>query len=243
MNTTQNSLLSLYHQVEDYIRNEIAEGTWSEGDLIPSEIELSKKYEVSQGTVRKAILNLTQKGLLYRKQGKGTFVVFPKMVQGRYRNFRFVEGLNSELVNVDLSLQKIDIIYASADIATNLQIRKGTKVFLLERMGIIADNNYLHTLSFLPHKLYKGLDKFNAEDFYKNTLWKLQDVHFGVRIENREEFISVNIADRNMAKNLNIKIGNPILCIELKLTSFTGEIVEYRLSHCKPDNLKFYIPE
>ena len=87
MDMMNNSLLSLYRQVEDRLRGEIASGNFKEGDLIPSEQELAQRYGVNQGTVRKAVLNLTQNGLLYRKQGKGTFVVFQKQNRGRYRNF------------------------------------------------------------------------------------------------------------------------------------------------------------
>jgi len=61
------SVLPLYRQVEDLILEDVSSGILKEGDLIPSEIELARRYGVHQGTVRKAILNLTQKGILYRK--------------------------------------------------------------------------------------------------------------------------------------------------------------------------------
>ena len=241
MDMVNNSLLSLYRQVEDRLRGEIASGNLKEGDLIPSEHELAQRYGVSQGTVRKAVLNLTQNGLLYRKQGKGTFVVFQKQNRGRYRNFRFVEGLGSDLVNVNVVFLNIKVVPADADIARNLRIRKGSKVIRLERLGKIADEFFLHTLSYLPKRLYKDLEKYTADEFLRNTLWKLQDIYFGIRIEKREEFISAIEADQEMARALEADIGSPILRIELMLTSFAGELVEYRLSHCKLGHLKFYV--
>jgi GntR family transcriptional regulator len=241
MEKMNSSLLHLYRQVEDLLREEIASGKFKEGDLIPSEQELARRYGVSQGTVRKAVLNLTDKGLLYRKQGKGTFVVFPKQSRGRYRNFRFVEGLESELVNVNVVFLNIGVVPADADIAQNLKIRKGAGVIRLERMGKIADDFLLHTLSYLPKRLYKGLEKYTTEDFLRNTLWKLQDIYFGIRIETREEFISAVAADPELARILEAEPGSPQLRIEVKLTSFSGDIVEYRLSHCKLGHLKFYV--
>ena len=241
MHNLEDSFLPLYRQVEDFLRQEIASGHFKEGDLIPSEHALARKYNVSQGTVRKAVLNLTQKGLLYRKQGKGTFVVFPKQNLGRYRNFRFVEDTVSDLVNVNFIFRNLKVVRADAMIAENLGLRKGTKVILLERLGKIADEFLLHTVSYLPKRLYKGLEQFGAEDFFKNTLWKLQDIYFGIRVEKREEFISATAADREMAQHLEVDPGSPILRIEVKLTSFNGDIVEFRLSHCKHGHLKFYV--
>ena len=84
-------------------------------------------------------------------------------------------------------------------------------------------------------------EEFGAEDFFKNTLWKLQDIYFGIRVEKREEFLSAIAADQEMARTLEIEPGSPILKIEVKLTSFNGEIIEYRLSHCKHGHLKFYV--
>jgi GntR family transcriptional regulator len=241
MEKLNSSFSHLYRQVEDFLREEIASGNFKEGDLIPSEQELAKKYGVSQGTVRKAVLNLTDNGLLYRKQGKGTFVVFPKQDRSRYRNFRFVEELESELVNVNVVFLNIGVVPADTDIAQNLQIGKGSNVIRLERMGKMADDSLLHTLSFLPKRLYKGLEKYTAEDFLRNTLWKLQDIYFGIRIEKREEYISAVPADPELARTFETEPGSPLLRIEVKLTSFSGDIVEYRLSHCKLGNLKFYV--
>ncbi|MBW2027687.1 MAG: GntR family transcriptional regulator [Deltaproteobacteria bacterium] len=241
MHRIEDSNVPLYRQVEDFLRTQMARGHLKEGDLIPSEIALAREYGVSQGTVRKAILNLTQKGILYRKQGKGTFVVFPKQNLKRFRNFRFVEDLNSELAHVDLVFRSIEVLPADARIAKNLGLRKGTKVFCLERLGRIGGTHLLHTRSYLPKRLYKGLEQFGAEDFFKNTLWKLQDIYFGIRVEKREEYISAIAAGERMAKTLEVEPGSPILRIEVKLTSFAGDIVEYRCSHCQHGDFRFYV--
>jgi GntR family transcriptional regulator len=152
-----------------------------------------------------------------------------------------VEELESELVNVNVVFLNIGVVPADTDIAQNLQIGKGSNVIRLERMGKMADDSLLHTLSYLPKRLYKGLEKYTAEDFLRNTLWKLQDIYFGIRIEKREEYISAVPADPELARTFETEPGSPLLRIEVKLTSFSGDIVEYRLSHCKLGNLKFYV--
>jgi len=236
-----NGALSLHKQVQERLREEIASGKLKEGDLIPSEQQLARTYGVSQGTARKAVLDLTQQGIFYRKQGKGTFVVFDKANRGRYRNFRFVDGLNSELVNVNLGFVKIEVIPAKGEVAQHLHLRSGARVIRLDRMGKIADEFLVYTISYLPKHLYQGLEKYTAEDFLKNTLWKLQEIYFGIRVEKREEFISAVAADTEMARLLEVERGSPLLRLEVKLTSFSGDVVEYRVSHCQLGHLRFYI--
>ena len=72
--------------------------------------------------------------------------------------------------------------------------------------------------------------------------WKLQDVHFGIRIEKREEFISAVVPTQQLTQLLECQADSPILRIEIKLTSFIGDVVEYRISHCNLGNLKFMCP-
>ena len=66
--------IPLYKKVEQHIRDNIENGNWVPGDLIPSESQMSESLNVSVGTVRKAIDLLEQEKLLYRHQGKGTYV-------------------------------------------------------------------------------------------------------------------------------------------------------------------------
>lgn len=62
------------HILRNAIREAILSGEFSTGERFPSESELSAKYHISRGTIREAIVSLVQEGLLYRIQGKGTFV-------------------------------------------------------------------------------------------------------------------------------------------------------------------------
>src|SRR5260370_27973747 len=73
----QDSSTPRYSQLKEIIREQYA--SWEAGQPIPSELELCQMYSVSRTTVRKPLDHLTQEGLLYRIQGKGTFVAPPKL--------------------------------------------------------------------------------------------------------------------------------------------------------------------
>ncbi|MFR6103144.1 MAG: GntR family transcriptional regulator [Christensenellales bacterium] len=72
------NFVPLYQQVEEMLRRKIQTGEYQPSMRLPSEAELAAQFGVSTITVKKAVLNLVEQGLLKRKQGKGTFVVFPK---------------------------------------------------------------------------------------------------------------------------------------------------------------------
>ena len=61
-------------RIKDFIRSRIADGTWAEGDKIPSEAELARQFEASRMTVNRAVKELAERGDLRRLQGLGTFV-------------------------------------------------------------------------------------------------------------------------------------------------------------------------
>lgn len=69
----------LYRQLMLKLRRDIASGVYPVHSRIPSEQELCEAYQVSRVTVRKALAELTQEGLLIRHQGKGTFVGVPRI--------------------------------------------------------------------------------------------------------------------------------------------------------------------
>src|SRR5438046_480421 len=66
-----------YYKLKEIIREEYS--AWDPGEPIPSEAELCQMHGVSRTTVRKALDDLTNEGLLYRIQGKGTFVAAPRV--------------------------------------------------------------------------------------------------------------------------------------------------------------------
>lgn len=69
----------LYQQLMTRLKNDIVAGVYPAGGRIPSEQVLCDTYGVSRVTVRKAMLDLVQEGLLVRQQGKGTFVAEEKL--------------------------------------------------------------------------------------------------------------------------------------------------------------------
>ena len=87
----QDVVTPLYEQLMEEIEKNIKSGIYKPGDKIMTESEMAKTYGVSLITVRKAIGSLMEKGLVVRKQGKGTFVTKPKFSRNIKRLQSFSE--------------------------------------------------------------------------------------------------------------------------------------------------------
>jgi len=69
----------IFQRIKDYLLSQIANGTWKEGDVIPSEQALVKQFGVSRMTVNRAVRELTAEQVLTRRQGSGTYVAQQKV--------------------------------------------------------------------------------------------------------------------------------------------------------------------
>lgn len=68
------SRIPLYKQIQQYFLDNIQQGKWQPNEKIPSENELSTKFNVSRITIKKALEDLVEQGIIYRIQGKGSFL-------------------------------------------------------------------------------------------------------------------------------------------------------------------------
>lgn len=88
----ENSGLPMYRQLSNIIRTNVENGVYEANQKIPTEMELSKKYNVSRVTVRKALEELVEDGILLRKQGKGTFISEKKTTNINYPQTSFADA-------------------------------------------------------------------------------------------------------------------------------------------------------
>ena len=126
------------------------------GDLLPSENELVKTYNVSRETIRKALNLLLEKGYIQKIQGKGSVVLdikrfdFPVSGLTSYKELQDAQNMNSQTIVVYNGLQSV-----TEDLADHLKLSAGTSVLYLERLRkvhgevVIIDKDYLLT-SIVP---------------------------------------------------------------------------------------------
>ena len=123
----------LYQQIKGLILQGLDRGEWKPGESIPSELDLAARFQVSQGTVRKAIDELAADNLLIRRQGKGTFVATHNEARVRFRFLRLSPDDGQQAVSTS---QILDCrrTKATAEIAASLDLRAGDAVVNMRRV-------------------------------------------------------------------------------------------------------------
>jgi DNA-binding transcriptional regulator YhcF (GntR family) len=119
---TTPSFSPLYQQIKTLILQSLQAGEWKPGEPIPSEMDLAVRYRVSQGTVRKAIDELSAENLVVRRQGKGTFVATHAEQHVQYRFLKLVPDAGDPSTEGPAVRTIVDCkrLRASADVARAL---------------------------------------------------------------------------------------------------------------------------
>jgi DNA-binding transcriptional regulator YhcF (GntR family) len=128
--------LPLHSQIAEAFRKAIQEGRLKPGDRLPSEPELVTQLGVSRATIRQAMAELLAEGLIYRYQGRGTFVAPQKLEHPLQRLISFSEDIRSRGMQPGSKLLFFGQVNADAEIAAYLQIPPGKTVLRIYRLRL-----------------------------------------------------------------------------------------------------------
>jgi GntR family transcriptional regulator len=216
----------LYRQIKDLLLKSLDQGEWKPGELIPSEIELATRFQVSQGTVRKAVDELAAENLLVRRQGKGTFVATHHEPRAQFRFLRVVPDAG-EPAPPQSTFLECRRLRAPADIARLLDLRTGDAVVYLRRLLSFGGDPIVLDEIWLPGALFKGLTAERLAE-YKGPLYGLFETEFGTRMIRAEEQLRAVGAARQAAQLLGVAEDSPLLLVERVSYSYGDRPVEVR---------------
>lgn len=155
------------------LEEQIYSGRWPTGLKIPAERRLAATYEVSRQTVREALDELERAGLIQRRHGSGTYVAPRRLEQSLLSHFSIVESLRSAGATVGTDVRSQTVSRALGQIARELEIPTGAKVFELERLRTVDGAPFMLERTWLPAHLLPGLDESGiAADGLYRTLRK-----------------------------------------------------------------------
>ncbi|CAG0988046.1 putative fructoselysine utilization operon transcriptional repressor [Rhodocyclaceae bacterium] len=216
----------LYRQIKDLIMQGLASGEWRPGEAIPSEAELAIRFNVSQGTVRKAIDEMAAENLVVRKQGKGTYVASHNDPRAFFRFLRVVpnEGGVSVPLSVPLECWRAK---AGLEAARILDIAPGAPITIVRRVLKFNGKPVVLDEIYLPGEIFQGLSLEVLQE-YQGSLYSLFETRFGVRMIRAEERIRAIAADRATAEQLAVEEGSPLLSVERVTYTYGDKPVEWR---------------
>jgi GntR family transcriptional regulator len=214
----------LHVQLEEAIKDKIANEEWRPNEQIPSENELSSTYGLSRMTTRAVITRLVHQGLVYRVPGKGTFVAEPKIANKTY----LPVGIQGQLEQMGLSSKAItlsaSLTEAPARVRKELNLDEGDMVYRVERLRTVNGEPLSMHLSFVPADLCPGL---GSKDMETVQLRDILDQEYGLRASRVVESVETALASERDAQLLQVRPGFTIL--QLEETNYTpdGDPFEY----------------
>lgn len=232
-----------YFAVKRELIQKIEEEEYGTDCPIPSERELMEQYQVSRITIRRAIDELVTGGYLYKVQGKGTYVKSDDYSQ----NLFSITSCTDDVIRLGRKPSKkviaSEIVPADAKRARLLNIAVGDEVFRLERVTMADKEPLNYTITYIPNKLFPGIEQYN---FNSQSLYELLKERYGVRFAKSRRTIEAVLTEEEIAEYLDIEEQMPVILFG----STTYGIVQGRelpiesfKCYYRTDQYKFYLEE
>ncbi|WP_251863808.1 GntR family transcriptional regulator [Achromobacter sp. Marseille-Q4962] len=222
----------LYRQIKDLLVQSLDRGEWKPGELIPSEIDLAARFQVSQGTVRKAVDELAAEHLLLRRQGKGTFVATHHEARVRYRFLRLAaddetEAGRAEAGRAESRILECRRLRAPAEISRGLDLRAGETVIMIRRLLCMNQVPTVVDDIWLPGAAFRGLT-LELLSANRAPMYGLFESEFGVSMVRADEKLRAVAAPAEIAALLNVEPGTPLLQVDRVSYTYGDRPMEIR---------------
>lgn len=236
MHINDSNPLPLYAKVESVLASSIADGSLPPGSQLPPEDSLIQRFDVSRTTVRKAIQNLTSRGLIEIRRGKGTFVAAPKITQDLTELSGFVEDMQAIGRTPTARLIDKRVVTADSSVARNLALAPGTLVIRIQRVRLADGVPTSFDETYLPRELG---DKVVTHDLEVEPIFALLEQKYGVPLLEAEYRLEAVSAEEDIARALGIETGSAIFLVERTSYSVGARPVDYEKLYYRGDMIRF----
>jgi GntR family transcriptional regulator len=226
----------LYERVESVLAGDIADGSLPPETQLPSEDGFVARFKVSRTTVRKAIQNLVERGLVEVRRGKGTFVTQPKITQELTELTGFVEDMQASGRTPTARLLDRRVLAVDEVVAHHLALAPGTLVVRLQRVRL-ADGV---AISFDETYLLREIgEKVAADNLEAEPVFALLEDKYGTPLVEAEYKLEAAAADLVAAQALEVPAGSPIFLIERTSYTTGNRPIDYERLHYRGDLIRF----
>jgi GntR family transcriptional regulator len=203
------SHVALYQQIARHLENDIAIGHYSALKRLESEHELMERFAVSRITVRQAIGNLVQKGLVVRKQGKGTFVAGPSIRHDLHDLRGFFDVFLSQGQHPETRLLSFAAVDPPAGITVALKLERGTRPMRFQRLYVLDGNS----VGLAEAWLNPEATNVSWDDVETHSTYAILQELLGIRIARAEMAIRARIAGKRLGRILAIPANASVLLL------------------------------
>ena len=225
--------IPLYVQLVGIIKRNISTGVLAVGESLPSEAELCRAMGVSRNTVRQAIGELEDEGLVVRKRGRGTFVAEPANNRRAVR-YSFTTEVSSMGKTPSSTLVDFCVMELDQDLSERMELRAGTPVYCFTRVRNVDGEPLILETSYYPQYIYPNLTREMVEthSFY-SLLY-----HVGIIPFAAEDVYEAVTLERKSAELLGVQEGRCAFFHQRRTRTEDGRVYEYICSYIRGDRVR-----
>lgn len=227
----------LYKQVYDVLVERLVKNYWKPSEPLPSEFALADELGVSQGTIRKALNQMVAEKLLFRRQGKGTYVSEHTQESALLRFFRYREP-GGERVTPQTQVLSTRRRKATSDEKRRLQLKSKLQVVEMVRLRSINSLPAIYEFVVQPLEIFPNIDK---ESQVPNFLYTLYQEKYGISIVEVQDELRAVLLEADIAAHLNLPPNSPALMTLRSSINIDGRVVETSTAYCSTENFVYSV--
>ncbi len=211
------------------LKQEIVDGVYPVGSLIPTEDELGKRFEVSRYTVREALRVLREEGLVSSRRGAGTIVVPPRSGESDVHQVMSINDLLAFGTDTHFAIDSIKLIELNNKLATRTGLPSGEK--WLQVLGFRrtrSNNEPVGQSEYYINEAFAAVGRILQR--HEGPIFPLLEDMFGQTVVEVQQQITATLVSRAMATALNVKEGTPALEIRRTYTAADGRILQVTIN-------------
>lgn len=225
-----------HEQLSDWLRERLTTGDYAPDDRLPSEHELGELFGVSRITVRRALGTLENEGLIYRRQGLGSFAAPPKVPQGLVRLTDFAQDMERAGMVPESRVLHHAPAEAPAAAATALGLEAGATVIRLDRLRLGDGEPVALDRTWLPPFYAQFLE---GHDLTKETIFRVLEQDCDIPVVRARYRIEAALAGAGEAGPLGVSVGGPLLVLERISYSAAEKPIYYQRRYYRADRVAF----
>ncbi|MBX3195339.1 MAG: GntR family transcriptional regulator [Schumannella sp.] len=212
----------------------IIDGGLAPHEKLPTERELADEFDISRLTVRRALDQLENDGVVYRVQGAGTFVS-EKSITKSFELTSFSEDMRARGLVPGSHSVRVEVIAAGARIGYALGLSPAEQVVHIRRVRTADDSPMCVEDSYLPESLVPSL----VERLGNESLYRVLDEQFSLRIERADQVIMVTVLEPALATELQVPAFSPAFLVTRTSFDERGRAVEFAESLYRGDRYSY----
>ncbi|OHD65161.1 MAG: hypothetical protein A2176_02680 [Spirochaetes bacterium RBG_13_51_14] len=233
-----NTHVPLHYQIAEYLEVMLKRGDLLPDDQVPPEEELADVFSVSRTTIRRSMEHLHGRGLLTRKQGKGTFWTEEARTIKREK----LAGINKLIFNVSekttVRVLSKGVDEGNREVRDFLRAAEDDKFIVFRRVRYAGGEPMSYTINYLPMHYGGPIEKKHLE---KMTMLETLEKVLNIRLGTIEHEVEILRATALISEQLRVPVLDPVLTIKTSVFDKDGDPVEIVWTYFVENKYKFRV--